>query len=208
MSETVYIKTSLSAKVHKTGVTIADVAKVYCDDKYLSRNIKALKIYTFRNPKDNRIIFSSLKIIEIICEHYPKAQISHIGEPDFVLEYEPFGKKRLIPPWFNAFICCVLLFFGSAFTIMTFNTDVSVAKLFSHIYTDITGKAHDGFTILEVSYAIGIGLGIIIFYNHFGRKKLSKDPTPIELEMRKYESEIETALTEGVSRKEAHIDVD
>lgn len=208
MSETVYIKTSLSSKVHKASVTIGDVAKVYCDDKYLSRNIKALKIYTFRNPKDNRIIFSSLKIIEIICSHYPKAEVSHLGEPDFVLEYEPFEKKKLIPPWVNAFICCVLLFFGSAFTIMTFNTDVSVAKLFSDIYTDITGETHNSVTILEISYSIGIGLGIMVFYNHLGKKRLSKDPTPIELEMRKYESEIETALVEGVSRKEAHIDVD
>ena len=98
--------------------------------------------------------------------------------------------------------------FGAALAIMTFNTDVSISELFSHIYEDITGVKNNGFTILEISYSIGIGLGIIIFYNHFSKKRLSNDPTPVELEMRKYQTEIETSLVEGVHNKEAHIDVD
>lgn len=208
MSETVYIKIDLSAKVHKTNVTVGDVAKVYCEDKCITNKIRALKIYTFHNPKDNRVIFSSMKLIEIICNHCPNVDICHIGEADFILEYEPINKKPPIPSWVNAAICSILIFFGAAFTIMTFNTDVSVTELFEHIYTDITGVKHSGVTILEISYSIGIGLGIIVFYNHFGRKRLSKDPTPIELEMRKYETDIETALVSGVCHKEDHIDVE
>lgn len=210
MQENVYIKFALSAKVHTPDVTVGDVAKIYCQDKKLLNKIKTLKIYTFRNPKKNRIIYSAVKVIQIISESCPSANISisHIGEPDFVLEYEATTKKTLIPTWLNVFICSVIMFFGSAFAIMTFNTDVSISKLFSDIYTDVTGIENDGFTILEISYSIGLGLGIIIFYNHFGKKRLSKDPTPIELEMRTYETEIETALVDGVHKKEAHIDVD
>lgn len=208
MPETVYIKIKLSAKVHKTHVTVGDVAKVYCDDKSITQKVKALKIYTFHNPKDNRVIFSSIKVIEIICNHIKNIDVTHMGEADFVLEYEPLNQKKLIPSWVNAFLCSIIIFFGAAFAIMTFNTDVSTAELFNHFYTDITGKAHPGITILEVSYSIGIGLGIIIFYNHFGKRKLSKDPTPIELEMRNYQTQIETSLIQGVSKKEDHIDVD
>ena len=76
------------------------------------------------------------------------------------------------------------------------------------MFVAITGLPHEGVTILEISYSIGIGLGIIIFYNHFGKKKLSNDPTPIELEMRQYETDIENALIDGVVRKDKHIDVD
>lgn len=208
MSETVYIKISLSAKVHKTNVTVGDIAKIYCEDKNIKNKIKSLRIYTFHNPKDNRIIFSSIKLIEIICTHCPNVDVTHIGEPDFVIEYSPINKKSFIPPWLVAAVCCVIIFFGSAFTIMTFNTDVSVPKVFTGLYEDFTGLNHDNVTILEVSYSIGIGLGIIIFYNHFGKRKITKDPTPIELEMRKYETEINTALVDGVSKKEDFIDVD
>lgn len=36
---------------------------------------------------------------------------------------------------------------------------------------------------MEIMYAIGLALGIIIFYNHFGGKRLSSDPTPLEVQM-------------------------
>lgn len=208
MPETVYVKITLSSKVHKVHVTVGDVAKVYCEDKNITNKVKSLRIYTFHNPKDNRVVFSSMKLIEIICTHCPNVDVTHIGEPDFVIEYQPLNQKRLIPPWVNALICTIIIFFGSAFTIMTFNTDVSVPEVFTDIYEDITGETHNDVTILEVSYSIGIGLGIIIFYNHFGNRKITKDPTPIELEMRKYETEIKTALVDGVSKKEDFIDVD
>ncbi len=208
MQENVYLKFSLSAKVHKPNVTVSDVAKVYCHDKNILNKIKTLNIYTFRNFDENRIIYSAVKVIQLITECCPNINICHIGEPDFVLEYEEKNKRKLIPDWVNVSICSLIMFFGAAFAIMTFNTDVSISKLFADIYRDVTGIENDGFTILEISYSIGIGLGIIIFYNHFGKKRLSNDPTPVELEMRNYESEIETALVEGVNKKEAHIDVD
>ena len=61
--------------------------------------------------------------------------------------------------------------------------------------------------ILEVGYALGLGVGIIVFYNHFGPKKLSKDPTPIEVEMRKYETDINKALIDGHNRQNGKLDV-
>lgn len=208
MASTVYIKTSLSSKVHKHNVTVGDVAKIYSSDNTLTNKIKPLNIYTFKDEKNNRIIFSTMKLIEIIVNKFPNIDISPIGETDFVIEYEPAKKKNKIVDNLKVALCCILIFFGAAFTIMTFNTEVTITNLFQHIYTDITGKAHDGVTILEISYSIGIGLGIIIFYNHFGKKRLSKDPTPLELEMRTYETDIHQALVDGVSRKDEHIDVE
>ena len=208
MTNTVYIKIPHATKVNKTQVVIGDVAKIYSTDKCLIQKIKPLKLYTFHNPKDNRIIMSSMKILEIIGSHYSNIEIVHIGQADFLLEYEPLKCPCKYIDYIKIALCCILIFFGSAFTIMTFNTDVSMPELFSHIYEDVTGLPHKGVTILEISYSIGIGLGIIIFYNHFGKKKLSNDPTPIELEMRQYETDIENALIDGVIRKDKHIDVD
>jgi stage V sporulation protein AA len=208
MAETVYIKIPSSTKVNKFHVVLGDVAKVYSKDKCLIQKLKPLKIYTFHNPKKNRVVISSMKIIEIICSHFPNLDVVHMGEADFLLEYEPLKCQSKFIEYIKVALCCILIFFGSAFTIMTFNTDVSMAELFTHIYEDLTGQKRVGVTILEISYSIGIGLGIIIFYNHFGKKRLSNDPTPIELEMRKYETDIQEALIEGVNSKEEHIDVD
>ena len=59
-----------------------------------------------------------------------------------------------------------------------------------------------------MTYSFGLFLGITIFYNHIGKKKLSRDPTPIEVEMRLYEDDINHTLVEGTNRKEEHLDVD
>ena len=207
MNKQVFIKFMFSSKVHKTAVTVGDVAKVYCCDTTLRDKIRAFKIHNFYNPKDNRIIYSSLKVIELICNHFDNIEISHIGEPDFVIEYEPLDKKPLIPPWLGATLCCIIIFIGSAFAIMTFNTDVAITNLFEHLYEDMTGNPHPGFSILEISYSIGIGLGIIVFYNHFGPKRLTNDPTPLEMEMQEYETELLNALVDGAKSGEEHIDV-
>ena len=103
---------------------------------------------------------------------------------------------------------CVFTFFGSAFTIMTFNNDVGVGEVFLDFYKQVMGKPSNGFTILEVSYAIGLSLGILIFFNHIGRKKITHDPTPIQVEMRTYEKDIDTTFIENCGRKGTSNDVD
>ena len=48
--------------------------------------------------------------------------------------------------------------------------------------------------LLEIMYAVGLALGIIIFYNHFAGVRLSGEPTPIEVEMDKYEKDVDDTL--------------
>ena len=90
---------------------------------------------------------------------------------------------------------------------MAFNNDVDVPKLFAQIYYQITGEVSDGCTILEVTYSAGLAIGILVFFNHFGKKRFSVDPTPIEVEMRLYENDIQTTLIENYARKGKEIDV-
>ena len=89
---------------------------------------------------------------------------------------------------------------------MSFNNDVNLTGMFSQIYELLTGRSSDGFTILELTYSIGLAAGILIFFNHFGRKKFSVDPTPMEVEMRLYETDIQDTLINSSSRKGKELD--
>lgn len=91
---------------------------------------------------------------------------------------------------------------------MAFNNDVDVSRLFNQIYEWMTGQQSSGYTMLEICYSIGIALGILIFFNHFGKKRFSVDPTPMEDEMRLYENDIQTTLIENYSRKGKEVNVD
>ena len=83
---------------------------------------------------------------------------------------------------------------------MSFNNDVDVTTLFGQLYEQATGMKSDGFTILEITYSLGIGAGVLFFFNHFGRMKLTKDPTPMQIQMRVYEEDMDDTIIEEASR--------
>ena len=101
----------------------------------------------------------------------------------------------------------LITFFGSAFAIATFNNDSGIPQLFEDLYPLIMGTEKNGFTLLELSYSMGIILGILIFFNHFGKKNMSVDPTPLEVEMRLYENDIYTTVIAEQARKGQELDV-
>lgn len=203
--DTIYIKMEQNATVKNECVKISDIATVYGIDEAQVNRIKSIKVLTFSKQK-TRYIVSSMYVIKLIMETYPNVTVSNIGETDALVEYKQNGADETVK-WIEyvkvAFIC-VIIFFGAAFAIMTFNTDVNTRDLFEKVYLLFTGKETDRWNIIEIMYSIGLAVGIIVFYNHFGCKKITIDPTPIEVEMRKYEKDINTTIIEGVKREECH----
>jgi len=118
-------------------------------------------------------------------------------------EYKEKPPKKGIWNVLKIFVTCVIVFIGSMFTIMAYNNDIGVSELFEKIY-ELVGGEQNG--ILELSYSIGLTLGIAVFYNHFVGKKLSDTPTPVEVQMRSYESDVDTAVVERASRKKEEYD--
>ena len=209
--ETVYVKADRNIEVSKTDVTIGDVMKIECVNPTVLARIKCMKLLKFHNADNknkDRIAVSILKVIASIHEVYPNVDIQNMGETDFIVTYEKQKTTGGIWHFVKAVMVVLISFAGAAFSIMTFNNDVDITKIFSQIYELMTGVKSDGFTVLELTYSIGIVIGILVFFNHFGKKKFTVDPTPIEVEMRLYENDIQTTLIEDYSRKETEIDVD
>ncbi len=213
MSETLYIKIDRNVVVHKPGVVLKDIASLTCTNRDIVHRLKTMKVHTFHQPagrkgkKQQIEVFSILKIIEDIGREYPALAIENQGEKDFVLEYIPREEKKWLGI-LKAVVICILVFFGSAFTIMTFNNDVGVSDVFQKFYAQVMGRKSSGFTTLEVGYCLGLAVGILIFFNHFGRKKVTHDPTPMQVQMRKYEQDVNTTFIENCGRKGTNVDVD
>ena len=214
MSRTValHLKIGRNTVVWDRQVRLSDIADMECTDEAVLRQLKQKKVYTFREDAGSRknqlVVVSVLKIMEQIHKDYPELEISNEGETDFIIEYVSFPEK---PEWVNIIktvVLCILIFFGAAFTIMAFNNDVGVGDVFAKFYRQVTGVESDSVTELEICYSIGLSLGILIFFNHVGRKKITHDPTPIQIEMRKYESDLDTAFIENAERKGHNINVD
>jgi len=206
MSDILYLKAEKSMITNKTVLTIGDVAKMECANTSILNKVKQIQIIELSDKNESKYVVSILKVIERIHEVFPQLEINNIGETDFVIEYY-ISKHHKILEYIKIFLIGIILFVGAAFTIMTFNNDVAVEKLFAHFYQLIMNKESSGFTILEMSYSIGLGVGILVFYNHIGGKRINTDPTPIQVEMRIYEDEVNTALVKNYTREDKRIDV-
>ena len=159
-------------------------------------------LHTVKGDKNEKVIFSITKVINLIQKECPAFDIVNIGEPDFVVEYKMPVKPNPVWEYTKLAITCIIVFFGAAFTIMTFNTDVSVGDVFDDFYKIVKGVDKSSGSILEISYSIGIPIGILCFYNHFKSDKVHDDPTPVHIEMRKYEEDMNKAIIKDADREE------
>lgn len=202
-----YIKGDRDVEVTKPDVTLGDLLNMECTDKMMLAKIKTLKIIRFKKSGRQRCVVSVLRIIACIHEKFPQTDVDNLGETDIIVTYEDQKTPALAWHIIKTVFVAAVTFFGAAFSIMAFNNDVDVTKLFGQIYELVTGQETSGFTILEITYSVGVAAGILIFFNHFGRKRFTVDPTPMEIQMRLYENDIQTTLIENSERRGEEIDV-
>lgn len=204
---TVYLNLREITELHKPDIQVKDVAEVYCSDAHVQNRCASLKIKTIREQKRKRYVENALNVIRIMEAADSSVTVSNVGKVEFIIDYQPKVRQNLFWQWCKTIFVCVICFCGAAFAIMTFNNDVSVTDAFDQIYLLVTGTSSDGFTILEISYSIGLGLGIVVFFNHFAHWKITTDPTPLEVEMRLYEENVCKTLIQNAGRKESGVDV-
>lgn len=202
-STMLYVKLDQNPQVDHPHIVLADVCDMWCSDTGTLNQCKNITLSVEREGIPNRHVYSSLEIIEKIQKEMEQAEITILGKQDMIVSYVPPAPPKLWWQWIKAAFVCLIVFFGSAFAIMTFNRDVDVTTVFAQLYKLAVGQESGGFTVLEISYSIGMAAGILIFYNHFSKRMILGDPTPLEVEMRQYESDICNTIIADVARRDA-----
>lgn len=206
-NETLYLKLNKKVKLGSEDVHVKDIGKLFCADSAVENRVKTIKLYHFNENSEDRQVISVLKVIEQIQEIYPNLTVENVGEMDTVVELitkqSPSRPVRILKIILVGLVC----FCGTGFTIMAYHNDVGITKLFTGIYEMVMGVPSPGYTVLEFAYSIGLALGILIFFNHIGKRRITRDPTPVEVEMRLYEDDVNTSLVELADREEKTIDV-
>lgn len=194
-----YLQFQQNIAVHRQTVKLRDAASIYCSDAAKTSRIGDLIIAKLSRNERQKVL-SALDIIRMVGVQCPNASVTVLGENDFILSLASEKKNSLLLELTRTALVCLIVFFGAAFSVATFNNDVDVSLLFDQILVSL--KSPDGLLPwLQISYSAGIPLGILVFYNHIIRKKMYNDPTPLEVEMRLYEQEANTASILNESRK-------
>lgn len=186
----IYIKPA--KKVLVTGrrrVYIRDIAQVSAGE--LTERIKNTKILDVSPVKEQSYLISVIDIIKKIDTSFPGHTINNVGEIDTVVEYSKKSRaENKFWLYTKVAFVTVLLLAGSATAIMSFHSDAQMATVFENYYYIFFNERIKDPLIIDLPYSIGLAVGIIVFFNHFTGKKLTNDPTPIEVEMSAYESEV------------------
>lgn len=198
--ETIYVKLDGKIKIADSTVLLQDMATIYCTNTTVNQLVRELPVYSRQNGEVRRVI-SIMYILELVLQNHPNWSIASIGESACVIEWQERKQQNRI--WENCKILFVALicFFGTSFSIMAYHNDINITNLFGNIYSLALGKEKAGITFMEIAYSLGLSMGILVFFNHVGKRCITKDPTPVEVEMRAYEDSINLALSEIAERE-------
>ena len=231
-----YIKLSRNVEITTEDVYLKDLGSIRCADYKVSAKVKNIRVHKFRKNgspletgespgsrqqgeghntnqgkqrfEEKRCIVTVLKIIELMEEACPGIVVESLGESEVLIERVNTETHKGWQQVIKAAMVAVISFCGTAFTIMAYHNDIGISDVFARIHEIIMGSEPQGVSALEAAYSAGMAFGIIIFFNHVGGRRLTKDPTPIEVEMRKYEMDVNTALVETAEREGKTIDVE
>lgn len=212
MKISVYISINPSTMAQTKAVQIEDVASVFCSDPDIKYQVKKTELFTFHDNEQGQVVISALAIIGEILKTQRHVSVSNLGSPECVVYYRnlPASKKWIGTA--KGIFLILLAFFGTAYSIMSYNGDVGAVDLLKDLYQMFTGDTakatQGGYSFGILSYCAGLFIGMMTFFNHGFNHKKTDDPTPLQVQMRLYEKDVNDAIVVDSSRKGNMIDVD
>ena len=198
----IYISLYRSNKVkNKKEIIMSDIANISAPLE-LKEEINKLCLLQPHQQEPSHYIITMIDVIDVVRHHYPEIEIKSIGECEAVVDYNP--KEQESKKWveyLKVTLVCAIVFAGAMVAIMAYQTDISLKKTFAILYESLTGNKSDNPLWITIPYSIGMPLGILIFFNHIGPKKLTNDPTPIQIEINTYEKQSDDTIIDVISNE-------
>lgn len=183
----------------KTGIDqliyLEDVAQI-TGDEFAVQKLSKMPVYHVSKKDRHIAVLDIMHVVKTIKKTWPDIDIQTVGGSEAIVEIDT-GKRQLSPVLF-VFVW-LLLFVGAALALMNFHEDVSMRLVHIRLYEMITGKTVEHPYLLQIPYSFGLGLGMILFFNHVFKKRLNEEPSPLEVEMFKYQLDLDhyVALNEN-----------
>ncbi|WP_339163013.1 stage V sporulation protein AA [Siminovitchia sp. FSL W7-1587] len=188
MEDTIYIQMKHRVEmVEERPIRLYDIANIIAPEQML-KALYALELYVKTDREGKFVVIDALMIIEKIGGHFPQSNIQTVGPEETIVEFVQKSKRAN----FLLFIVVwLLLFIGSGLTIMNFHEETSMQEIHQKLYWMLTGIENDRPYLLQVPYSIGLGVGMILFFNHLFKKRLNEEPSPLEIEMFNYQQDLD-----------------
>lgn len=171
-------------------IYLRDLCYLYVP-QHTRERLQQMVIYHPQERDGNYLVIDILWVLQKLQEVVPQLEIEYVGANRIIVEMEV--KRRRMQPLFVVLVW-LLLFFGSGMAIMNFHTDVSMHQVHQKLYHLIMGEKEARPLLIQIPYSIGIGVGMILFFNHLFRKRINDEPSPLEVEMFLYDQNVKQYL--------------
>lgn len=189
--ELVYLRMKRRKRVPlDTNITVRDVAAVSTSEHYKTK-IEQTVLYKVTKEDHEYMVIDSFKLTDGLQKMFPEIECQHIGFNETIIQIEQQKEKASI---FRLLLAWVILFIGAAMTIINFHYDVNMQEVQQKIHYLLTNEYEQFPLWLQIPYSIGLGIGMILFLNHWFKKRINEEPSPLEIELHKYEQEIDNYI--------------
>lgn len=188
MEESIYLRMFNRIQVSPDSIIkIGELAQIIAPEPILS-SIQKKEIYKITEQDKSNVVIDVMKVVAAIKEGNRNVDIQIVGPAQTIIEIV-YKKKEVSIPVF--LLIWILLFIGSALAIMNFHEDVSMGAVHQKIYKIVTGHSVKKPLLLQIPYSIGLGFGMIMFFNHLFRKRFNEEPSPLEVEVFNYQQDLD-----------------
>ncbi|MCI4248613.1 stage V sporulation protein AA [Bacillus sp. CCB-MMP212] len=168
-------------------VKLGDVAQLAGDSSVVELLQNEI-VYKITAHDKTHVVIDVMKVIEIIQQKASHVQINLLGSGQTLVEII-YEKKKAHPIFFG--LVWLLLFIGAALAIIYFHEDVSMQQVHQRLYYMITGEFNAQPLLFQIPYSVGLGLGMVLFFNHVFQKRINEEPSPLEVEMFQYQQSLD-----------------
>ena len=183
-------------------LTIKDLADVFCNNKTIQNYIEGIKIYK-TSAEEHWDYIDSNYIVQKAVGLNPSIDINMIGATEVLMEIKSREEENKVFKLAKVISILLVLFFGSGIAIINFHEDVNMTQSLEKIYYTFTGIKASKPLLMTIPYSIGLGLGIMVFFNRVisSSNRRKKEPGPMELESYLYDKDMDQYLIDDMKKK-------
>lgn len=188
MGDQIYIRLKHKVEVPKEKkLLLKDIAYISASEHW-KKLLEQTFIYQVKKRDKNIVVLDIFVIIELLKNQHPNLDFQTIG-PNQTIVY--ITSKSIKPNFLLVTFIWLLLFIGSGMAIMNFHYDVSMQAVQQKLHYMLTGHKEEYPLWLQIPYSIGLGLGMILFFNHIFKKRINEEPSPMEVEIHNYQQSLD-----------------
>ncbi|MBU9724029.1 MULTISPECIES: stage V sporulation protein AA [Bacillaceae] len=191
MVKKVYFRLKSRHWIKDKTVVLKDISQIITEG-IPHESIENMKICELTEADKSLEVVDAMKVVEIINKNFPGTDVQVVGPTQSIIYRKEKGKGA--KPILFIFVW-LLLFIGAGLAVMNFHEDVSMQEVHVKIHQVITGEIVEHPLWLQIPYSIGLGLGMILFFNHVFRKRINEEPSPMEVEMFNYEENMDRYIS-------------